>query len=567
MQDLEPENVESYRKLGNSINASLVRKRSFAEQRMRLLKKLVGPYFGGDGTKEKRPVNMIELGVDILLRAIASRNPQALVQTEFRELMPTAYDFEIVLNRKLDVRRLNIQDSFNICGLESLFNLGVMCVGLKVEHDFDPGKVFAEPVLFPDLILDMNAKSWGTQTYIGHDFTVNFDDIKNSPLYEGRNKDYILRARDLRNRSTSDWQRPSEEYLDQIMLRQLYLPHLNRIIVCDPETAMDKPLMSSEWEGPEGGPYTPLYYKVVSGHVMPLAPVPFWHDLDDIINKCFGKAARQTLRQKTVGLSRNADDATAINNADDGITVEVSDPNAIVEKAFGGANQALPAMVEMAKSLLVYLGGNWDALAGLAPMSGTFGQDKLLSQGASGRVKDMQDCMIAFQSKVISDIAYWMWGDPLTTERFAKKIQGTKYSTDDGMWSPETRSGDFFQYNFTVNPYKLVKRSPEEQAQGIIGIVKDVLLPSLPFMQNGSPVDWEAMFELIAHYGNWPELRQIIRWPQGESMPQREPDMPTKPSTSTRTYERINRPSGMRPGPAVSIAQMFPAPQTADASA
>jgi hypothetical protein len=274
-----------------------------------------------------------------------------------------------------------------------------------------------------------------------------------------------------------------------------------------------------------------------------------WMDLDDIINKSFSKAARRTLNSKVIGLARSPDDAKAITEAPDMATIFVNDQNAILEQNYGAesGNQPLLGLANMSKMLLVYLGGNWDALGGLAPMSGTLGQDQLLSQGASGRMKDMQQKMHEFEEGVVADFAYWVWEDPLAEEKFTKKLEGTKFSMPE-TWTPESRKGEFFHYNFKVNLHAKVDRTPDEQAQGLTQILTQILLPALPFMQQGSPVDWEVFFKMIARYSNYPELNQIINWPGGDSIPQESPEAPAKPSNTTRTYERVSRPGASRAG-------------------
>lgn len=560
---LNPEVARDYRQLGASIANSCTKKRKFEEHRMKLFKRWVGPDFGDYGCKERRPVNMYELGIDLLSRFITAHEIEALIQTEFRELAPTAYDFEIVLNRRLGVRELNLAESLSICAIESLFTLGVMCVGLDVQGEMDPGKVFAQPVLFPDLIVDMTARSWQSQKYIGHDFLIAFDDLRNSPIMEGRARDEFVKRRDVRSLNGRDWDggggMSNDEFRNMVPMRQLYIPHDNRVIICDPspDSTFKTPLMSNEWQGPDGGPYTPLYYKPVPGHVLPLAIAPFWYDLDDLLNKTFGKSGNQALRSKVIGVTRNESDAATIKKASDGEIVKVDSPEAVIEKHFGGSDPSLVGMFNLAKSLLVYIGGNWDALGGLAPMSNTASQDQLLTQSATGRVQDMQTKMMVFETKVITDIGYWLWTDPVSTERFAKKIQGTRFSVDDGMWSPENRTGDFFQYNFSVNPHKRIRRSPDEQANGLIALLTQVILPAMPYMQQGSPIDWEQLFEIVARYSNYPELREIIRWPQGDSLPGPQPEMPTKPNVSTRTYQRVNRTEPGRTDPMQDITKLF----------
>jgi hypothetical protein len=79
----------------------------------------------------------------------------------------------------------------------------------------------------------------------------------------------------------------------------------------------------------------------------------------------------------------------------------------------------------------------------------------------------------------------------------------------------------------------------------------------MPYMQQGSPIDWEQLFEIVARYSNYPELREIIRWPQGDSLPGPQPEMPTKPNVSTRTYQRVNRTEPGRTDPMQDITKLF----------
>lgn len=547
---LDPGNIADYARLHTAVTGACQKKKVRERQRMVLLKKMTGPYYGDDGSKEKRPLNFIELGVDLFQRGLASHLPQCMVSTEYDELQPTGADFELVLNRTIE-HKIKLQQSLNICAIEALFTMGVMCTGLAIDDRSQAVRTFAEPVLFPDLILDMNAKSWEQQTFIGHDFVVPFETIKNSELYEGKGKERFIRIRDAMyaNRtSDTDWARNGEDYLELVCLRQLWLPHQHRVIICDPGNmpgvqSTRIPLLNNEWEGPDDGPYRNLQFNVVPGHLFPRAPVPYWNDLDDIINLSFNKASRQNLRRKTVGLARNADDAKVVQDLKDG-EIGPADPNSVEEKSFGGADQQLLSMVEYSKRLLVYLGGNWDALGGLAPQSGTVGQDQLLSEGAAGRMKDMQKAVMEFETKVMGDIAYWTWQDPLIDEPFFKKLDGTPYG-EFGRWSPESRQGEFFQYNFQCNPYARITRTPAEQSSKLLQIVMQVILPSIPHMQQGSPINWEFLFKLISRYENLPELNQIVEYPQGGAIPERSPDTPpAKQTSTTRNYVRTNKTQG-----------------------
>src|SRR5690606_31512096 len=124
----------------------------------------------------------------------------------------------------------------------------------------------------------------------------------------------------------------------------------------------------------------------------------------------------QAMRQKsfTPVSPQNAADGNQIVEVNDGDVRSFNEPEKIKEVSMGGANQQTIGMMQLAKSLLVWSGGNWEALGGLAAMSRTVGQDELLTSGASGRIQDMQATFLEFQAEVYRHMAYWMWEDPIS---------------------------------------------------------------------------------------------------------------------------------------------------------
>lgn len=519
------------------------------EERMKMLRKYVGVHHkGGEDTRDNRPINMIELGINIYQQKVASHNPQALVTTEFSELFPMALEMEILLNRQ--ITEANLCDSSNTCSLEAMFTgIGVMVVGITTDdsppnhegYQFDAGHVFADAVLFPDLILDMNARDWHQQSYIGHEFTVPVDWIAENPAFDKDVRNRFTHAEMWRQHSDQDWNRVNQrEFEVGAKLRQTFLSRQQLLLITAPDHNLQQPLQVIEWQGPKCGPYRPLQFGKVPGHVLPLGVVPLWYDLDDIINKCYAKVADQSLRAKSIGLAMNEDDARTIVDAPDGHVVGVSDPNSVIEKNYGGPNQTVLAVAQLSRQLLSQQAGNLELLGGLSAQSNTLGQDQLLAAGASGRVKEMQQAVIDFQTNIISDMAYWLWTDPVSHYRFVKQVDGVENGIP-ALWEPGARDGEFTQYNFTVNPYSAIKRSPAEQAEALVQVLTNIMLPTLPYMQQGAPVDWEAFYKLLARYMHLPELKQIIKWPQGESIPEGTPEAPAKPPTSTRRYIRENR--------------------------
>lgn len=560
----DPSDEQDIVRLTDSIEWSLRRMKERRRQRAEHLQLLVGHHYGEDGSRDKRPINMIELGVQIFQRGVASHSPQVMVSSNYPDLQPYASDFELALNQQ--VGRINLKESFNTCAIEALFCLGVMEVGITSSDDppdsegylYDPGQLFADPVLFDDLVLDMNAKTWDQQSYIGHDFVVPYEWVK-----DNNNYDPVVRAKiTAPDRDTGD---PSEHYRetgirsmefeDTLRLRQVYLPRQKKLLVFAVDAAPNEPLQVIDWAGPERGPYIPLSYGKVPGRLIPLAPVPIWYDLDDVINRCFNKAADQALRQRTVGVAQDPGLGELMRDAEDGDMLHNATGTDVQEVKLGGADQQTLAMVMWSKQMLSYMGGNWDVLAGLASQTRTVGQDELLAAGASGRMKDMQQTTIDFQTAVLKDMAYWLWHDPISEYHLLKPVGDTGYTVP-AVFSPETREGRFTDYAFNLNPYSLQNMSPSDEANRLLMLITQFVLPAYPMMmQQGVGIGWEALFKTLGHKMNMPELKQIITYAGGQMMPER--DGPPMPSNTSRTYNRTNTPAASQQGNEQTMMNML----------
>lgn len=549
MRDFDPSDPLDLSTLRAASDDAIKKSLPACEWRLKMLRQFVGPYYPGDSapTPEKRPVNVFGLAIDIFQRNLASHSPQVIVETDYDELVPTAHDFETILNRK--ITRMKLKDALNICAVESLLTIGVMCVGVGLEGEDDVGSVFAEPVLYPDLILDMSAQSWERQGFVGHEFLVPLDWLNGEDFNMGPRDEFVAWSRQQQFNQSRDWNRNNvasyQEYEKLVRLRQLYLPRRKKTVLFAVDGPIKDALRVSDWTGPYCGPYIPLAFQKVPGNVFPLPPMLALYDLDDFTNKAFSKAFRQAERCKTIGISEDEQTTKNVHSANDGDTVS-GRADGLKEITVGGANQNVVNSANSALKLFMYLGGNLDLLGGLAPSASTVGQDQMLAQGAGGRIKDMQQTMTEFETEVANSIAYWVWEDPTSEERFTKRLEGTPYGIP-GVWSPESRTGDFFQYNLSVNPYSRVNRSPSEKAAFLTQILTGVVLPSMQFMQPGSPIDWEYFYDLLARYNNEPDLKRMLVWPQGGSHPDSLPESPGKSPNTTRNYVRRNE-SGQQNG-------------------
>src|SRR4051812_40290367 len=126
MRDIDPEDPLDLTQLRAASDASIRGTQPACDMRNMMQRQMVGPYYPGDSgpTRDKRPVNLMDLAVDIFQRNLASHNPQVIIETDHEELLPTARDFETVLNRK--ITRMHLSEALNVCVIEALFTMGVM---------------------------------------------------------------------------------------------------------------------------------------------------------------------------------------------------------------------------------------------------------------------------------------------------------------------------------------------------------------------------------------------------------------------------------------------------------
>ena len=341
------------------------------------------------------------------------------------------------------------------------------------------------------------------------------------------------------------------EYDDTITLRQVYR-FLDNDVLTLVKGRQELVLQRTPWLGPERGPYHRLFFGKVPENLIPLAPIPLWHDLDDIVNRVFNTVADQAERSKTIlGIPNDSiQDAEKIRDAVDGQVVPMNDPSKCQEYKFGGANQESLAFILWAKQLWDFMAGNITALGGLGAMSRTVGQDELIAGASSGRIQDMQARMMAFKGQVLRDVAFWIWNDPVSEFRISKPVGSTGYHLAT-RWTPESRMGGFLDYNIRINQFSEQNRTPGEIANTFLKFVTEVFPVLMPVMQQqGMSLDAEYIIKAIARYLNNDELGRAVIYVSGENLNPKgiRDDQFQMPSNTQRKYIRENRPAATQQG-------------------
>lgn len=569
---MNPEDPKDLHRLTQSIRWSERKLRVFREKRMAMLRQFAGFNYGDFSSADKVPINLLELAISIYTREVASHSPQALVVTPYQQLVSSAADLELAINHLIG--KLDLEGSLNAAGLDAMFLIGCVKIGVAARsmpagddgHILDPGEIFCDQVLSENYLWDMAARHIDRVSWEGDRFRVPLEWARENPDYnkEARQKlaasrvdtyDAERGGREIESETLTQGREPIiDEYKDHVDLLEVWLPD-ERVVVTVADGQESTPLKIVDWKGPERGPYRKICFGSIPGNIVPRPPASLLVDMHELANLLFNKTARQAERQKTIlGVQGHAKaDGSRVVEANDGDAIYTENPDGMREFTTGGANQQTLAMVIWLKQMFSYLGGNLDAIGGLAAQTQTVGQDSLLAQTASGRIRDMQKTFLKFTTGVVSDIAFHAWNDPLIKIPLMKPIAGTKYAIP-MEFTPERRKGDFLHYNFTIEPYSLQTRSPEERLARITSFVEQIVTPILPVLaKSGIQLDYEEFFKIFSKYGGLPEIDRLLVYMQGQQDPSAtgggdQGDGAGMPAQTTRNYVRSNRPGATQQG-------------------
>lgn len=563
----DPTDADQLKQLHASIDWSIEQMKPHRVRRLENMAQYVGHGYGEDAAPDSVPINMIELGVNILQRFISSHMPQCMVGSNYKEMLPAAADLELALNQESN--RLNLSDALNTWVIEALFCMGVLEVGITTGDDppdsegylYDPGHLFVDPVLFDRLILDMCAPRWDLMSYVGHDYDVPFEWVKNNEDFDQEVRDAISSPNeeeiddDVDSTKLSSNRSGMEAFQKMLTLRQVYLPSEKLVLQFVVGQQEKRPLKVQKWEGPERGMYIPLCFGKVPGNLIPNAPVTQWAPMHDQLNALWNKVTDQGARQKTLLLIRGAAaaDGSRIVKGNDGDAIYTEDPGGCVEMSTGGANQQTFALALQTKEMLDWFMGNISALGGLAAQSETLGQDRMLVENASGKPQDLQKITMDAEVTVFEDMAFWLYNDPISEYHLIKQV-GNSGESFSFTWGPEERMGDLTKYNFSINPFTKQTLSPSQMANMFVQDLQLFMSAEPAMMQQGMGLDWEYIAKELSRLHNLPQIRRMIRFVEGEAYPERGAvqKQGMAPNT-TRMNVRVNKPAATQSGKAQTL--------------
>lgn len=563
-----PRNPDDLKKLDDARRASYRQLEAFRKERASALQQFVGFHYGDGGTRERVPLNLIAQGARTYVRKLIARQPRVRASTKFRELEEFAFELQDAVNETIN--EIQLGRTLEEIVLNAIFGVGIAKVGVTQTADdiegflHDTGEVFVDSIDLSDWVHDMSAKRMEAWQFCGNRYELPRETVVNNPLFDESARNAVQKKSEMKGSLEGERHNPHDleqsfehednDLYDMVELWDIWLPK-DGVVVTFSEDALDKPLNIVEWNGPEGGPYHLLGYQKVPNSVMPLPPVALWMDLHELVNNLSRKAGRQADRQKTVvGYQAPAQaDAERLRDAADGEIIRMDDPTMVKEFKTGGADPATVQLAGMMRDTWSRDAGNIDALGGLAPSSGTVGQDKLLNASASELIQELQEKTELFTTGVVRAMAHYLFEDPTGVKAVQRRIEGVD-ETLLTYWGPNRRMGKIFQYNLEIVPYSMRPVSPEENIAKLYAIF-DRVAPLA--MQMGWTIDFPRFLSIVANGTDSPELKQILIPADPEVAAQLlggEPP-PKMPRAATREVAPP-KVSGQKPDFAAQFAQM-----------
>lgn len=533
-----------------------------------MVRQFVGSNYSDDGSDKDVPVNLLALYVGIVGKSLIAKNPRVHLSTFNRSHKPTVRAMQDWCNQEIE--RLQLASTLQRVVLDALFSVGIAKVALAtpqesalVAWNVRAGAPYCESVDLDDFVYDTHACDLSHAAFVGHRVRVPLEVAKDTYKVkklradedEAYNEGGDERIGVIGKGTASD----EEEFEEMVDLWEIYLPR-HREVYCIADQHLDmgdnesvKPLSVRPWLGPDTGPYHFLGFGVVPGNAMPKAPLQDLLTLHLTVNHLYRKLIRQAERQKSnTAVAGGADeDGNRIMHADDGDIIRVDRPDQIVQMETGGPNNQNYVLAESLRNLFSYLGGNLDMLGGLSPQSKTATQDKLLAEGASRSMQDMQERTVEFTSQVIRAMCWYWKHDPFRVMRTKYAVPGTPEIEAMRTVGPRDREPvSFEEMEVRIDPYSLRHKSPEERMAMIDQMVTQVLVPMAPILQQqGVVFDAEKWLEIKEQYMDEPGLRDLLSTadpPTVESSTGA--DAAPKPGQTERKYVRENRPGRTEQG-------------------
>ena len=551
-------NDEKRGRLLKAIRSSRDALEPFRRVRKELIRDYCGSWYSEGGAESKTLVNLINQTARIYVVALAANNPQVLVSTPSTENIAFARRFEVNLNKLIS--DMTLDATFRKIVLDAFFCLGCGVVTmrdtdtrfhglLESEEDvwLDPGEPWLNRVSLDDLILDMSAKELTKMRYCGHRYRADYEKVMDEPGYSKAVKDKLKptsrahhdstgAARDIASDSAED-----DDLKDMVWLMDIWVAENNSIATMACNQSDIEPLIEREWNGSQAGPYKFLSLGDTPDNVIPTSPAMNLKGMHDLQNRLHRRMEDDSDAHRVVNVypPGKEDDAKRIQNAERNSWQRMTDPTNIKQVEVGGVDQRDMAMATFIQGEYDRFAGNLQAMGGLGAQASTVGQEELIHGQLSKNVADMRMAVVMFASDCILDLGRLMWEDETLELRTSMPVgnSGINVSSD---WTPDYRMGNFEDYDFKVEPYSMVFKTPQQHLQEYFQVLQQIA-PLWPMFQaSGASLNVQVLVEEMSRLLNKPEIKSLITFAAPAEMLGGDQNTVRSPSHTVRENVRKN---------------------------
>ena len=502
----------------------------FRRVRQTLIKDYVGSWYNESGAENKTLVNLMNQTARIYTVALAANNPSVLVSTPRMDMLPFARRFEVNLAKLISDMALD--ETFRMIVLDAFFCLGCGVVMmrdtdtrfhglLESEEDvwLDPGQPWFNRVSLDDLILDMTAKELSKMRYCGHRYRADFEKVMDEPGYDKKVKDKLRPTNREHHDSVgatrdmaSDWGSAQDDDLkDMIWLQDIWIAENNTIVTLPCDQQDIEPLIERPWTGSQAGPYKFLSLGETPDNIIPTSPAMNLKGMHDLQNRLHRRMEADSDANRVVNVYPPGmeDDAERLRTAERNGWYRAKSPESIKQFQSGGVDQRDMALATFIQTEYDRFAGNLQAMGGLGQQATTLGQEELIHGNVSKNVADMRMAVVSFASKCILDLGRLMWEDQTLELKTSMEVGNTGINVNSD-WTPDYRQGEFEDYEFRIEPYSMIFKTPEQKLQELFQVIREIA-PLWPMFQaSGASIDAQAIVEEIARLKNRPEFKRFI---------------------------------------------------------
>jgi len=557
-------NDEKRGRLLKAITASRTAMEPFRRVRKALIQDYVGSFYAEGGAENKTLANLMNQTARIYTISLAANNPQVLISTPRTESIAFARRFELNLNKLISDMALD--QTFRAIVLDAFFCLGCGVVmmrdtdtrfhgKLESEEDvwLDPGQPWFNRVSFDDLILDMTAKELSKMRYCGHRYRADFEKVKDEPGYSKKAKkklsptsrghyDSVGAARDIASEHGSA---EDDDLKDMVWLMDLWIAENNSVVTIACDQPDIEPLIEREWTGSQAGPYKFLSLGDTPDNVIPTSPAINLKGMHDLQNRLYRRMEEDSDAHRIVNVypPGSEDDAERLRTAERNGWYRAKSPEQIKQFESGGVDQRDMAFAAYVQAEFDRLAGNLIAMGGLGAQAGTVGQEELIHGQLSKNVADMRTGVVNFAATCILDLGRLMWEDQ-TLELQTSMPVGNSGVQVSANWTPEYRVGNFEDYEFRVEPYSMVFKTPQQHLQEYYQVLQQIA-PLWPMFQaSGATLNVQVLVNEMARLLNKPEIEMLITFATPADQLGGDQNTVRSPAVTTRETVRRNIPTG-----------------------